>query len=358
MCRTSTIASKSPATPGLPVASFPPTSTLGPACPGPGGTARRSRRRSLVARRHRQAPTAKPSPTSPPARFTLAADAPAAGGPAGQQTGARGELLLHSLRGDERPKFGELLSTKHGPSSADGTSVKGRDQMLVYAVPAWPEEDFTVAVRVRIDEMPKSGLGQIFSAWAAGMDDPLRLAVQNGKLFARIEAGGNFGTPGVPIEVGHWHHVCAVKRGETLSLFLDGQPAGSCAAPRFTTTAAHDCALGGNPHFSWRRIPRRYLCRFRLLGARPLGRRVAAPRAPRVGQASRLPKPQPVPLGRQRDACLTRNCVPQRFGLRPSPRPLHPGTPRPDLRKAHPVQPGVPGESANSRARASDCRAA
>ena len=31
---------------------------------------------------------------------------------------------------------------------------------------------------------------------------------------------------------------------------LDGKPAGSCGAPRFTTTAARDCALGGNPHFS------------------------------------------------------------------------------------------------------------
>jgi len=61
------------------------------------------------------------------------------------------------------------------------------------------------------------------------MDDPLRLAVQNGKLFARIEAGGNFGTPGVPIEIGRWHRVCAVKRGESLSLFLDGQPAGTVA---------------------------------------------------------------------------------------------------------------------------------
>ena len=122
--------------------------------------------------------------------------------------------------------------------------------MLVYAVPAWPEEDFTIAVRVRIDEQPKSGLGQIFSAWAAGMDDPLRLAVQNGKLFARIEAGGSFGTPGVPIEVGRWYRVCAVKRGENLALFLDGQPAGSCTVPRFTTTGAHDCALGGNPHFT------------------------------------------------------------------------------------------------------------
>ena len=189
-------------------------------------------------------------PDLPPARFTLAADASPQVIPAVSKSGPAGELLLHSLRVDERPRFGELLSTNHGPSSANGTSVKGRDQMLVYAVPAWPEEDFTVAVRVRIDEIPKSGLGQIFSAWAAGMDDPLRLAVQNGKLYARIEAGGSFGTAGIPIDMGGWHRVCAVKRGETLALFLDGQPAGSCAAPRFTTTAARDCALGGNPHFT------------------------------------------------------------------------------------------------------------
>jgi hypothetical protein len=189
-------------------------------------------------------------PDVPPARFTMAADAPALVLAPVSKPGPEGELVLHSLRNNERPKFGELLSSMSGPRGADGTQVKGRDQRLVYAVPAWPEEDFTVAVRVRLDEMPKGRLGQIFSAWAAAMDDPLRLVVQQGKLFARIEAGGVFGTPGVPIDAGRWHSVCAVKRGETLALFLDGQPAGSCAAPRFTTTAARDCALGGNPHFS------------------------------------------------------------------------------------------------------------
>ena len=122
--------------------------------------------------------------------------------------------------------------------------------MLVYSVPAWPETDFTVTLRVRIDEMPQGRIGQVFSAWAAGMDDPLRLVVDNGKLFARVESGGGFGTSGVPIEAARWHYVAAVKRGATLGLFLDGRPAGSGSVPEFTTTAARDCALGGNPHFS------------------------------------------------------------------------------------------------------------
>ena len=143
-----------------------------------------------------------------------------------------------------------MVSEKFESRNAEGVRVNGRDQMLVYSVPAWPEEDFTVAVRVRIEEMPKGRIGQIFSAWAAGMDDPLRLVVDNGILFARIEAGGGFATPGVPIDTGHWHDVGAVKHGSKLTLFLDGKPVGSSAAPEFTTTTARDCALGGNPHFS------------------------------------------------------------------------------------------------------------
>jgi Concanavalin A-like lectin/glucanases superfamily len=74
--------------------------------------------------------------------------------------------------------------------------------------------------------------------------------VDGGKVFARIEAGGGFSTPGAMMEAGRWYHVAAVKRGGNLTLFVDGQSVGSCAAPEFTTTQATDCALGGNPHFS------------------------------------------------------------------------------------------------------------
>jgi DUF1680 family protein len=189
-------------------------------------------------------------PDVPPAQFVLDADAPPQMLPPELKTGPNGELILHSLRHDEQPKFGELNSAKFRGSSDEGTQVNGRDQMLLYSVPAWPEEDFSVALRVRVDEMPQGRIGQIFCAWAAGMDDPLRLVVDHGKLFARVEAGGGFGTPGVSIEAGRWYHVAALKQGATIRLFLDGKLAGSGTAPEFTTTTARDCALGGNPHFS------------------------------------------------------------------------------------------------------------
>jgi len=189
-------------------------------------------------------------PDVPPASFTLDPNAPPQKFPPVNKPGPNGELILHSLRGEELPKFGELLSAKHDGHTAEGTKLNGRDQMLVYSIPVWPEQDFTVAVRVRVDEMPKGRIGQIFSAWAAGMDDPLRLTVDGGKISARIEAGGFASTPGLAIAAGEWHHVAAVKEGTKLELFLDGQPAGSRTISEFNTTTAHDCALGGNPHFS------------------------------------------------------------------------------------------------------------
>ena len=189
-------------------------------------------------------------PDVPPASFTLDPSAPAQKLPPVNKPGPNGELILHSLRGEEPPKFGEVLSAKHDNPTAEGTKVNGRDQMLIYSIPVWPEQDFTVAVRVRVDEMPKGRIGQIFSAWAAGMDDPLRLTVDGGKVSARIEAGNFLSTPGAAIAASEWHHVAAVKSGTKLELFLDGQPVGSKTVAEFNTTTAHDCALGGNPHFS------------------------------------------------------------------------------------------------------------
>jgi DUF1680 family protein len=195
-------------------------------------------------------PAGETVPDLPPARFTLAGDAAPQALPPAAKAGPHGELIIHSLRGEERPKFGEVLSARFATQGPDGTRVGGHRPMLVYAVPVWPADDFAVAVRVRIDEMPQGRIGQIFSAWAAGMDDPLRLVVDQGKVCARVEAAGVFGTPGVAIQAGAWHHVAATREGAKLTLFLDGRPAGSCAVPEFTATAARDCALGGNPHFS------------------------------------------------------------------------------------------------------------
>ena len=51
--------------------------------------------------------------------------------------------------------------------------------------------------------------------------------MQSGKLYARIEAGSSFQTPGVAVETGKWYHVAAVKQGGELKLYLDGRARGT-----------------------------------------------------------------------------------------------------------------------------------
>jgi hypothetical protein len=188
-------------------------------------------------------------PDVPPARFVLDAGASSQVLPPEPFVGTDGELIIHSLRGGDPPKFGQLLSHLPAASGSDGRELNGRDQLLRYAIGAWPEEDWTVALRVRIQEMPRNRLGQVFSAWSRNGDDPLRLVLDGGKLYARIEAGGGCSTPGVALQQGRWYAVAAVKRDGTLRLFVDGKAAGSCAVPAFLPTQATDCALGGNPHY-------------------------------------------------------------------------------------------------------------
>jgi hypothetical protein len=82
------------------------------------------------------------------------------------------------------------------------------------------------------------------------MDDPLRICVVGGKLYARIEAGSGYSTEGVPIEPGRWHHVAVVKSGSQVTLYVGGKRAAAMAAPVEVQSSARDFALGGNPHFT------------------------------------------------------------------------------------------------------------
>ena len=195
-------------------------------------------------------PGSETLPDVPPARFVLDAGAPPQLLPPEPLVGPARELILHSLRGDDPPKFGQLLSRLPAAGGSDGRELNGRDQMLRYALGAWPEGDWTVALHVRIREMPRGRLGQVFSAWSRNADDPLRLVLDGGKLYARIEAGAGYSTPGVALELGRWYAVAAVRRDGTLRLFVDGSAVGSCAVPAFLPTQATDCALGGNPHYN------------------------------------------------------------------------------------------------------------
>ena len=196
-------------------------------------------------------PSARPYP-----RFRFDPSQPSSVAEPEVAIGPDGLIVSASLRGDPKPQFGKLVrATSFSPSlgpdaAARAIKLNGQDQMLVYALPEEFTEDFSVAVSFRLTALPEKRIGQIFSAWAASMDDPLRLTIDGGKLFARIEAQQAYSTKGVPVEVGRWHHVAAVKSGGRLTLYLDRQARESVAVPQFINTAARQCALGGNPKYS------------------------------------------------------------------------------------------------------------
>ncbi|MCX7424625.1 MAG: glycoside hydrolase family 127 protein [Planctomycetia bacterium] len=161
------------------------------------------------------------------------------------------------LHGDVKPSHGTLLEAAGwkpapGPDGSPGTAVEtdGETGIVKYSLPAFPEEDYSVSIWVSVSRLPKTHYGQVFSAWSAAMDDPLRLVVEGGKLFARIEAGGGFGTEGVEIQPGKWHHLAAVKQGPKLTLYVDARALASAAVPARVSSGAGCFALGGNPKFA------------------------------------------------------------------------------------------------------------
>ena len=171
--------------------------------------------------------------------------------------GPDGILVRDALRGNAEPSFGLLLvntgdTPAEGPigQSAGAVALNGRDGMLVYKLREFPPRDYTVAVRFAYQRTTPMHLGHVFSAWAGGMDDPLRISVDGDKLYARIEAGSVYSTRGFDVAPDHWYHVCVVKRADRLTLYVNGKPVEELAVPAEIRSNARDFALGANPHYT------------------------------------------------------------------------------------------------------------
>jgi hypothetical protein len=170
---------------------------------------------------------------------------------------ATGILVRAPLRGDAVPSHGLLQDLRGaepapGPSGDPGTALRldGETGRVRYAIPWFPDRDYSVAIRVSLRSFPRGRIGQIFSSWAGSMDDPLRITIDGGRLFARIEARGTFSTEGVEIAVDRWVHVAAVKAGNRLLLYVDGEVRSSGAVPEEVVSRAENVAVGGNPNYA------------------------------------------------------------------------------------------------------------
>jgi hypothetical protein len=170
--------------------------------------------------------------------------------------GPDGVLVSAELAGDAKPSYGKLVRAggfqpAPGVDGKPNTAVQldGKSGMLVYALKSFPSYEYTVSVWMSYDRK-EDRLGQVLSAWDHVVDDPLRICIAGGKLFARIEAGAGYSTEGVKVEPSQWHHVAVVKSGSQVTLYVDGKRAGAMAVPVEVQSSARDFALGGNPHFT------------------------------------------------------------------------------------------------------------
>jgi DUF1680 family protein len=186
---------------------------------------------------------------------TLANTAPEGG--VDYELGEHGLMVASPLAGTGEPTLGvldlarDVMPAPGRDGAADAAlAFNGQTSMVRYRLPYFPEQDYTFTAWICPEGLPNSGLYQIFSAWCAGMDDPLRVCIQGAELFARIEARGFFSTPGVALQNGEWVHVAAVKQGAELRLYVNGEQKGTAAVPEWNTTAALDFAIGANPHWT------------------------------------------------------------------------------------------------------------
>jgi len=169
--------------------------------------------------------------------------------------GEDGLMAASRLAGDGTPRHGVLdhaqgLAAVEGHDGMPGGAVAfdGTTSELRYALPWFPQEDYSFTAWVRADDVVSGGFQQVFSAWCRGGDDPLRVTVEKGEISARIEAAtGYVRTPGVALEAGKWVHVAAVKEGGTLTLYLDGNPAGNTGAARRVVSDSLHVGVGFNP---------------------------------------------------------------------------------------------------------------
>ncbi|MBY0586478.1 glycoside hydrolase family 127 protein [bacterium] len=158
-----------------------------------------------------------------------------------------GTLIEAPLKESALPTFGSLDQAEGVSFDAESVVVKGEASHLTYKVRRFPD-DYTLLVRVRFEELPAK-LAQIASAWCKGGDDPLRLCIDGGQIFARVEGMGGASTSGQPIPVGRWVILAVVKDGTSLRLWMDGKEASNTSVPRKLMSGSQAIGLGRNPRY-------------------------------------------------------------------------------------------------------------
>jgi uncharacterized protein len=186
-------------------------------------------------------------------RFVINPDAPQPFNAGMREDGAMIDAPMH---GDAAPAFGVLETANNIAPAENHAGEKDRalrfnNGMARYTLPFFPETDYTAMAWIRPENLAAKGLQQVFSAWCVPNDDPLRITLDNGKLHARLESKrGGASTEGKPIKENEWCHVAAVKKGNALTLYINGVPGAPIAVPEKNASNSHEIAFAANPRYA------------------------------------------------------------------------------------------------------------
>ncbi len=169
-----------------------------------------------------------------------------------------GLMAASALNGDGTPTFGACEHQQGLSSAVDRTEKEhaaaafdGKTSELRYRIPFFPDEDYSFSAWICPEGLPAKGLQQVFSAWCKGGDDPLRVTLEGGNIFARIEnPKGGCSTRGTPVRNGEWVHVAAVKDRGKLTLYVNGAPVESVVTHQYIRSESSAIGIGFNPLFA------------------------------------------------------------------------------------------------------------
>lgn len=170
-----------------------------------------------------------------------------------------GTVARAALHGDAKVEWGALVQApaitaveNHLGVANSAVAFNGSASKVHIKPTVMPLRDYTVSLWVKplYTDPKNTDHRMIVSAWRLPMDDPMRIVLIGDRLMGAIESSGNYMTPGFAVKNGKWIHVCMVKNGAKLSVYIDGGKPQTITVPEELPSYADDFALGANPHFA------------------------------------------------------------------------------------------------------------
>jgi hypothetical protein len=165
--------------------------------------------------------------------------------------GSQKIMISSSILGIGNPMYSSLIEeVPISPASREVKEFDGEESRIRYRLPFFPDEEYTFEAWIKptTGSAHKKTPQRICSAWHNLYDDPLRISILSGQVFAGLETNGrDYETEGVPIRSGEWTHIAAIKNATDLYLHVNGERKAHVEVPERIMTRSKYLGIGFNP---------------------------------------------------------------------------------------------------------------